>query len=180
MTKHPSFHKKKSYTLPAVLIVLALIASFVIPTRLPLLRAAAEPSNGRYFYGDNQTLIQLIGSALFLNRGLAEAAGSFLTWRIPQLRSDDPERPFFVFGLVALALLMKQPSLEASALDELIAFVEQAEADACTPDMLEGSFLATTYYNLRHAAWRALATRLRTSMPDSERVVALARRIEAE
>lgn len=41
MTKHPSFHKKKSYTLPAVLIALALIASFVVPTKLALLRSAA-------------------------------------------------------------------------------------------------------------------------------------------
>ena len=41
MTQHPSFHKKKSYTLPAVIIVLALCASFVVPARLALLRSAA-------------------------------------------------------------------------------------------------------------------------------------------
>lgn len=40
MTQHPSFHKKRSYTLPALIIVLALIASFVVPTRLTLLRSA--------------------------------------------------------------------------------------------------------------------------------------------
>jgi hypothetical protein len=150
-----------------------------------LLRAAAEPENDGYFDGENQTLIQLIESALFLNRELPEAAGSFLTWRIPQLRSDDDERPFFAFGLVALALLLRQPSLAASDIDALVTFVEQAEADVrdpmgvCTPDMFQASFAAGTHHNLRHAAWRALAARLRSRIPDSERVVALTRRIEA-
>jgi len=41
VTQHPSFHKKKSYTLPAVIVVLALCASFIIPARLTLLRSAA-------------------------------------------------------------------------------------------------------------------------------------------
>ncbi|MDD5594107.1 MAG: rod shape-determining protein MreC [Candidatus Margulisbacteria bacterium] len=41
MTKHPSFRKKKSYTLPAVIIVLALAASFLIPGRLSFFRSAA-------------------------------------------------------------------------------------------------------------------------------------------
>jgi rod shape-determining protein MreC len=41
VTKQPSFRKKRSYTLPAVIVVLALIVSFVIPARLTLLRRAA-------------------------------------------------------------------------------------------------------------------------------------------
>ncbi|MBN3032641.1 MAG: rod shape-determining protein MreC [Candidatus Saganbacteria bacterium] len=41
MTKHPSFRKKRSYTLPVVIIGLALLASFVVPVRLSLLRGAA-------------------------------------------------------------------------------------------------------------------------------------------
>jgi len=40
VTKQPSFHKKKSYALPAVLIVLALVASLAIPHKLTLVRAA--------------------------------------------------------------------------------------------------------------------------------------------
>jgi rod shape-determining protein MreC len=40
VTKHPSFHKKRSYTLPAIIIVLALIASFTLPHRLTLVRSA--------------------------------------------------------------------------------------------------------------------------------------------
>jgi hypothetical protein len=150
-----------------------------------LLRAAAEPANDGYFDGENQTLIQLIDSALVLNRGLPEAAGSFLTWRLPQLRTGDEERPFFAFGLVALALLFRQPPLTASDIDVLVAFVERAEAgvrdpmSVCTPDMFEGSFLAGTYFKQRHVAWRALAARLRSRVPDSAHVVALARRIEA-
>ncbi len=42
MTKQPSFHKKKSYALPAVLIVLALAASFAIPHKLALVRSAVS------------------------------------------------------------------------------------------------------------------------------------------
>jgi hypothetical protein len=149
-----------------------------------LLRAATEPGNEAHFAGENQTLIQLIESALFLNRGLPEAAANFLTWRLPQLRSDDEERPFFAFGLVALTLLLGQRWLAASQIEELVELVERTEAavrdpmGVCTPDMFEGSFLAATYFNQRHAAWRALAARLRSAMPDSERVVTLARRIE--
>lgn len=149
-----------------------------------LLRAAAEPANVEYFDGENQTLIQLIESTLFLNRGLPGAVGSFLTWRFPRLRADDEERPFFAFGLVALALLVRRDSLAALEIDTLVAFVEQAEAavrdpmGVCTPDMFEGSFLAGTHFDLRHAAWRSLARRLRSHLPQSERVVALARRIE--
>jgi hypothetical protein len=45
--------------------------------------------------------------------------------------------------------------------------------------MFEGSFLAETCYDQQHAAWRALAARLRGCMPDSERVATLAKRIEA-
>jgi hypothetical protein len=44
--------------------------------------------------------------------------------------------------------------------------------------MSQGSFLTKTYFNLRHDAWRALAAQLRSSLPDSDRVRALARRIE--
>lgn len=150
-----------------------------------LLRAAADPSNDGFFDGENQTLIQLIDSALFLNRGLPEAAGRFLTWRLPQLRSDDPERPFFAFGLVAIALLLNPRSPKPSDIDALISFVEGAEAEARDlmrvrpPNMIEDSFLAGTFFDQRHSVWRALATRLRLRMSDSERVVGLARRIEA-
>ncbi len=42
MTRQPSFHKKKSYALPAVLIVLALVASFAIPHKLTLVRSAVS------------------------------------------------------------------------------------------------------------------------------------------
>ena len=41
MTKQPAFKKKRSYTLPAIIVVLALIVSFVVPARLSLLRRAA-------------------------------------------------------------------------------------------------------------------------------------------
>src|SRR5262249_23084848 len=150
-----------------------------------LLRAAAEPENAGSFEGENETLIQLIDSMLFLNRGLPEAAGSFLTWRMRLLSLDDDTRPFFAFGLVALALLVERKLLSGSHIDTLITFVEQCEevtADRLgvgVPEMLRGSFLGRSYYNQRHGEWRALAARLRVALPGSERVVALARRIEA-
>jgi hypothetical protein len=151
-----------------------------------LLRAAAESANQGYFGGENQTLIQLIESALILGRGLPEAAGSFLTWRIPLLRTDDDERPFFAFGLVALALSVGQDSLTAHDIDALVDYVDRTETAArdpmgvCTPDMFNGSFLAGTCYDRRHAAWRALAAKLRSRVPDAQRLVASALRIEAK
>jgi hypothetical protein len=150
-----------------------------------LLRAAAEPENDGHFSGENETLIQLIYSALILNSGFPEATGSYLTWRIPRMRGDDEERPFFAFGLIALLVLLKPGSLTTSNIDTLVSFVEQAEADVrcpmgdCTPEMIQASFLSWTYHSLRHAAWRALAATMRMRLPDFERVVALARRIEA-
>jgi hypothetical protein len=150
-----------------------------------LLRAAAEPANDGYFQGENQTLIQLIDSTLVLKGELPQAAGSFLTWRIPLMRFDDEERPFFTFGLVALALLEKRESLSAADVDAMISFIERSEAavrdpmGVCMPDMFKGSFLAETYFDQCHAAWRALAKQVRLSVPEFERMTALARRIEA-
>jgi hypothetical protein len=150
-----------------------------------LLRAGAEPANVGYLIGENQTVIQLIESALFLSNGLPEATARFLTWRFPQMRSDDDERPFVAFGLVALAVLLGHASLAASDVDALADFVEEAEADirdpmrVCTADMFRGSFLTATHFNLRHAAWLALAARLKSRRPDSKRLAELIRRIEA-
>jgi hypothetical protein len=120
-----------------------------------------------------------------LGAGLPEAAAGFLAWRLPALSIADAERPFFAFGLVAVALLAFRDAFAPPEVDRLIAFVEEEEAavrdptGACTPDMFGRSFLAETCFDQRHGAWRALAARVRSSFPNAVRLVGLARRIEA-
>lgn len=149
-----------------------------------LLRAGAESANDGYFFGENATLIQLIESALFLGNGLSDAAGCFLTWHLPRLSPDDEERPFFAFGLAAIGLLHRPRAFSPTDIEAAVAFVERAEwavrdpMGVCTVDMFEGSFLSVTCYDLRHAAWRALAGRLRLLFSNNDRVAAFARRIE--
>ncbi len=151
-----------------------------------LLRADAEPENSGYRQGDNETLICLIESALHLNRGLAEAAGCFLTWRIPQLPGDDPERALLVYGLAALALLVSPAPLEPADVDALVSLVEKTEAEVeplwseLTPRGVEKSFLYATFFTSRHDNWHALTAKLRARYPESERLVWLTMRLLSE
>lgn len=151
-----------------------------------LLRSAAEPESANHDYGDNQTLIQLIESVLYLKRGLPEATASFLTWRIPSLAIDDEHRPFFVFGLISIAILLHRDALSTDDLESFVAFVEESERavrdpmGVCPPEMFPGSFLNETIFNMRHATWRRLAAQVRNCVPESERIAELTRRIESK
>ena len=95
----------------------------------------------------------------------------------------DDARPFFAFGLIAIALVCRRDVLQPADVDLLVDFVERAETafrdplGVCTPDMFEGTFLRFTHYDQRHAAWRALARRLQADFADVPRVAALAKRI---
>lgn len=148
-----------------------------------LLRSAAEPASSNYAYGENQTLVGLIASALCLKNGLPDAAGRFLTWRIPTLDLLDDERPFFVFGLVALSILSDPPRVAASDIDQLVRLIEDAEAEIFDPsrvytlEMFESSFLDGTCHDLRHASWRHLAHEMLASHPQSASLSALVKRM---
>ena len=155
-----------------------------------LLRAAADPVNKCQLFVDsqNEALGPLIDSAVSIDRGLPAAAASFLTWGIDCLDEAEELRPFFGFGLLALALLSAPGRFSESDADELVAFIERAEICARNPpeaykphfDFIVGSsFLQFTVYNQRHSTWRSLAARLRSGFPDWGGLAAMARRIEA-
>jgi len=151
-----------------------------------LLLAAVQPSNLKsYFGGQTLTLVRLINSALVLGGGLPEAAGSFLNYRFQSLTDSSVDRPFYAFGLVALALLVGTEKDSTDDIDELAAFVERIEAHVrdpegvTTPEIFHGSFLNDPHVDgSNHAEWRALAAHLRSKFPESTRLTALTRRME--
>lgn len=132
-----------------------------------LLRAAAEPPNDGYFGGENSTLAQVIESALELGPEVQEAAARFLTWRTPGMGEDD-ERPFFAFGLLALAVLLRAGRLSDDDLAAAARWVlaeeaaERAALGAALPPNAEEWLLGLTFFNSRDTVWRRLAGRIAT------------------
>jgi hypothetical protein len=149
-----------------------------------LLRAAATPANATFRTGENETLVQMIDSAVALQRGLPETTASFIAWRIGTPTVHSEERPFFAFGLLSLALLSSSCMVDMTQLEELAAFVEQVEmavraaGSSRARDVSGDSFLDITSHRLRHAVWKSLAARLRPLVLEGSRVDALARRVE--
>lgn len=130
-----------------------------------LLRAAAEPGQIGYHSGENSTVAQLLASALALGADVQEAAARFLAWRTPRLEPEE-ERPFFAFGLLVLATLLRDGRMDddtlAVAADWVIA--EEAEECAamgpCLPANPDGWLLGLTWHNQKDTVWRHLAERL--------------------
>jgi hypothetical protein len=152
-----------------------------------LLRAADDPANADFYFveGKNDTLAPLICSALWLGRELPTAAARFITWHFPSLRPSDKDRPFYAFGLLVLAVLGAPDALGDEALEALVGFTERCERHlrdplgVCTPDMLEGSFLAVSD-DQNHYQWRGFARDLATRRADLRRVVELATRVSGK
>jgi hypothetical protein len=150
-----------------------------------LLGAAALPGNAAFRTGENETLAQMIESALFLQRGVPEVTASFVIWRIETQSVHRGERPFFAFGLLAL-LLLSAPAMFVPQSEELAAFVEHFEAreggqeGAGLTEVSRDSFLESTFHRQRHGVWRSLAARLSPLVPASSRAEALMRRIGAK
>ena len=130
-----------------------------------LLRAAAEPANRGYFDGENSTLAQLLDSALVLGADVREAAARFLAWRTPRMEPHE-ERPFFAFGLLVLAALLREGRLPGAALAAAADWViaeeaeERAAQDPGPPVSSGGWLLGLTPFDMRGTVWRALAGRL--------------------
>ncbi|HEX8272916.1 MAG TPA: hypothetical protein VF615_09790 [Longimicrobiaceae bacterium] len=129
-----------------------------------LLRAAAEPGQTGRHSGENSTVAQLLASALALGPDVQEAAARFLAWRTPRLEPEE-ERPFFAFGLLVLAALLREGRMDdealAAAADWVVA--EEAEERAALhplPANPDGWLLGLTRHDLRDTVWRALAERL--------------------
>ena len=125
-----------------------------------LLRAAAEPENAEYIPGENQTVAQLVASALVLGPEVQEAAASLLAWRLRSSGIDAEDRPFFAMGLLILAVFMGTDPFREDELNELADWVVREEADARATlgrDGKEGWLLGLTIFNQAHPVWRSLA-----------------------
>jgi hypothetical protein len=152
-----------------------------------LLRAAVDPENrGKTFTAsENQTIAALVDSAVILQRPVLHAAAGFITWRIEGMKETDELRPFFAFGLLALAALAEPEIFPVAEIAALAAFVERTEMSlrdptgSCTLDMLPGSFLSLTDFTAKHALWRALAATIESRFSHSKRICDLARRVKA-
>lgn len=115
------------------------------------------------FEPDNDTLIQLMGSAMVMGDDALKATGGFLLWRIAGLRSDcEEERPFFALAIAAAAWLL-DPFMEVSKEAELAAWLaeeENAERDhqaQYNPDRGAAPWLlGLTWRNGRQDRWRDL------------------------
>lgn len=146
-----------------------------------LLQSAAGPRGWQW--GENYAVIGAIVTAHALGGSLLEAVAQFLTWRYPQKTIDPDERPFFAFGLVSAALLQSPVELSSIAIDEAVAFVEDAELTVRDPtgsarrDWFDGSFLELTCFEQQHHEWRDLASSLQWRFPDHPRLVEFTRRI---
>jgi hypothetical protein len=93
-----------------------------------LLRASAEPGNEYYEGSDDSTLAQCLASAKVLGEEMLEAAGQFLTWRIPRMTVDHPERLVFPVGLLLIATCLRGGRLEEHVLGEAAEWVLAEEA----------------------------------------------------
>ena len=72
-----------------------------------LIRAAAEPENDPYEFGQDSTIIQLVDSAIELGRETSIAALSFLCWWMNYRTLEDWDRHY-----VAIAILLMCVSLD--------------------------------------------------------------------
>jgi hypothetical protein len=135
-----------------------------------LLRAALEPENREFVYGENSTLAQLVSSALVLGPEVQVAAARFLAWRIPTIGPDE-ERPFFAFALLFLAVVLREGRFAGDTLTAAAEWVlaeEQEDFQVLYPEMLrEGApwLLRLTFFDQRDEVWRSFAERLLAEAP---------------
>lgn len=127
-----------------------------------LLRAGAVPANRDFILSENESLVQLLASAVYLGRPTQEAAARFLAWRVGG--EPDEDRPFCAFSLLFLIALLADGRFPedgvASLADEVIA-EEKRVRDSSWRASGNPWLLGLTMYDQRHHVWRDHARRLR-------------------
>ena len=131
-----------------------------------LLKAADEPETQNYIDGENETLIQMTGSVLYLGHEATENALRLLSWRILRLSVLDEEYPFFALGLLLLSAALFKPGQDGSDLKLLAEWVILEETRTRKGPMAlsasENWLLDLTYFNQKHEAWRRLSHQVLT------------------
>lgn len=92
-----------------------------------LLKASGAPEMKLYTSSENDTLIQMIASVLYLGREATEAASRFLCWCLSRLAASDKEYPFFVLGLLLLRAALFMPGENGIDLEVLAEWTIQEE-----------------------------------------------------
>jgi hypothetical protein len=129
-----------------------------------LLRAAAEPENIDYITGENQTIIQLVKSAIALGNEATEATLSFLCWCFP-LASDTCEKPFYAMAILLLQVFLSKHDKNGEDLLATCDWVINEEAKVRSNDIWgicisNWWLLGLTFYNQRHQAWESLTRKI--------------------
>lgn len=124
--------------------------------------------------GQNQTLAALLTSLDTLAAGLELEAAGLVAWSLERMQADsraassstiDEDLPFFGVGLLWLALRLKSPVSDPAIVD-LCKWIAASEAvlnprRSTDYGLPPGRWLlSTTYFNLNHAKWRAIAAGL--------------------
>jgi hypothetical protein len=126
-----------------------------------LLRGGAVPANRVYISSENESLAQLLASAVYLGPAVHEAAARFLAWRVG---FADEDRPFAAFALLFLVVLLADGRFPedgvASLADEVIA-EEKRVRDTSFQASGDPWLLGLTIFNQRHEVWLGHARRLR-------------------
>lgn len=119
----------------------------------------------------NETVIQLLESALVVGPEALAALAGFLLWKIPRIgRGDD--RPFFVLAVVAIARFVV-PDLTETREEELARWL--AEEEAAERNYLAGFdneevespwLFGLSVNEMRKPKWEALLRRLQAEYPE--------------
>ncbi len=134
-----------------------------------LLRAEFDPANNsERADGQNQTLAGLLMSIRALDAGLESAVPGFVAWLMEVQPAPPNERAFVGVGLL-WSLERSKARVADAALVELCQWISACEAEANSNahagyGLPQGPWLlSTTYFNLRHAAWRTIGADLATA-----------------
>lgn len=125
-----------------------------------LLLAATDPQNDGYFLSENETLIQLVRSAMALGRESCERVVPFLVWRLLREPYDTDEHPFFAVALLLLRVHLYRQGDWVGDLPWLCTWAVEEEARVRKEDYgADGDawLLGLQFHDLRHDAWRQSA-----------------------
>ncbi|MEB3177756.1 MAG: hypothetical protein VKL59_01735 [Nostocaceae cyanobacterium] len=141
-----------------------------------LLRAAAEPENAGYIEGENQTIIQLVASAMALGHEVAQAALSFLSWCFPSVSDTNEEKPFYAMAILLLQVFLSKYDRDGEDLLITCNWVINEEAKVRSQFLYPYTtswLLDLTFYTSKRQTWESITRRvlLQPSVPHPPKAV---------
>ena len=145
-----------------------------------LLRAAAVQQYADTYDGENETIVQLVASALKLGRDAIAPALSLLSWRVLSLPGENDERPFFAVGILLLAASVYRAEQNGEFLRQLSdwVMVEEARSRIMQTNYYGNPadpwLLGLTYHAIKQDTWKALAHQVLIDPPQPHPTAAAA------